>query len=99
MENSRVHVHVPINFINEEKAPGVKRGGTLNVIVHKLEIACSPMEIPETITVDLITLDMGGSITIDAVQLPANIKPANAARDRVIATLVGGAKDADKEAE
>ena len=96
-KDSRVHVHVPIHFINEEKAPGVKRGGTLNVIAHKLEIICSPTEIPEMITIDLIKLDMNGSVVLDDLKLPANVKPANAARDRVIATLVGGAKDAEKE--
>ncbi len=98
-KNSRIHVFVPINFVNEEKAPGVKRGGTLNVVAHKLEIICSPTAIPEALTIDLIKLDMGGSITLDDLQLPADVKPANAARDRVIATLVGGAKDASKEAE
>ncbi|MDP3371660.1 MAG: 50S ribosomal protein L25/general stress protein Ctc [Candidatus Paracaedibacteraceae bacterium] len=98
-KNSRVHVNVPINFINEDRAPGVKRGGTLNIIAHKLEIICSPVEIPEVLTIDLIKLDMGGSVTLDNVTLPANVKPANPARDHVIATLVGGAKEADKEAE
>ena len=97
-KDSRVRVHVQLNFINEEKSPGVKRGGTLNVIVHKLEIVCSPMEIPESLTVDLIKLDMNGSIVLDDVKLPANVKPANAARDHVIATLVGGAKDKEEEA-
>ncbi len=96
-KDSRVRVHVPIHFINEEKAPGVKRGGTLNVIAHKLEVTCSPTEIPESITIDLIKLDMHGSVVLDDVKLPANVKPANAARDHVIATLVGGAKDAEKE--
>lgn len=98
-KDSRVRVHVPINFLNEEKAPGVKRGGTLNVIAHKLEVICSPTEIPEMITIDLIKLDMHGSVVLDDVKLPANVKPANAERDHVIATLVGGAKDAEKEAE
>ncbi|MES2608263.1 MAG: 50S ribosomal protein L25/general stress protein Ctc [Pseudomonadota bacterium] len=97
-KDSRVRVHVQLNFINEEKSPGVKRGGTLNVIVHKLEIVCSPVEIPESLTVDLIKLDMNGSIVLDDVKLPANVKPANAARDHVIATLVGGAKDKEEEA-
>ncbi|MES2253179.1 MAG: 50S ribosomal protein L25/general stress protein Ctc [Pseudomonadota bacterium] len=98
-KDSRVRVYVQVNFINEEKAPGIKRGGTLNVVTQKLEIICSPMEIPESITVDLVKLDMGGNITLDMVTLPANVKPANAARDGVIATLVGGAKAAAEEAE
>jgi large subunit ribosomal protein L25 len=98
-KDSRVRVHVPINFINEEKAPGVKRGGTLNVVAHKLEIICSPTEIPEVLTVDLIKLEIGGSVTLDDLKLPGTVKAANPTRDRVIATLVGGAKDAEKEAE
>jgi large subunit ribosomal protein L25 len=98
-KDSRVRVHVPITFLNEEKSPGVKRGGTLNVVAHKLEIICSPTEIPEVLTVNLIKLDMGGSVTLDDLKLPGTIKPANPVRDRVIATLVGGAKEVEKEAE
>ncbi len=98
-KDSRVFVHVPLNFINEDKSPGVKRGGTLNIVIHKLEIVCSPVEIPEIITVDLIKLTMGESITLDDVSLPSNVKAANPARDRVIATLVGGAKEAESDAE
>jgi large subunit ribosomal protein L25 len=98
-KNSRVHVQVPIHFINEEKSPGVKRGGTLNIIAHNLEIVCSPSEIPEGITIDLITLDMNGSVTLDSIKLPAGVKAANAVRDHVIATLVGGSKDADESKE
>ncbi len=97
-KDSRVRIHVPIHFLNEDKAPGVKRGGTLNVIAHSLEVICSPSEIPESITIDLIKLDMGGSVTLDVVALPANVKPANKTRDHVIATLVGGKEEA-KEAE
>lgn len=96
-KDSRVNVHVPINFINEDKSPAIKRGATLNVVVHKLEITCSPTEIPEMISVDLAKLEMGGSVVLDDVKLPANVKPANAKRDHVIATLVGGSKDDAKE--
>jgi large subunit ribosomal protein L25 len=96
-KDSRVHVHVPFQFINEEKSPGIKRGATLNIVAHNLEVICSPNAIPEMITVDLSKLEMNGSVTLDTIKLPANVKAANEARDHVIATLVGGAKEAAAE--
>lgn len=98
-QNSRLHVHVPLRFINEDKSQALKRGATLNVVIHSLEIICSPHDIPESFTIDLSSLEMGGSITLDHVSLPKDVKPAHPTRDHVIATLVGGAKDSASAAE
>jgi large subunit ribosomal protein L25 len=96
-KNSKVHVSVPVHYINEEKSPGIKRGGTLNVIVHSLEIVCSPLSIPEELVVDLAGLEAGKSITLDVLSLPQGVNAVNAVRDNVLATIVGSSTDAASE--
>ncbi len=96
-KNSRIRVHVPIHFINEDKSPALKRGATLNVVLHNLEVSCAPAAIPESFTVDLSTLEMGCSVNLDAIKLPQDVSAVNATRDHVVATLVGGAKEAASE--
>lgn len=89
-KNSRVHVHVPLHFLNEDKSPALKRGATLNVVIHNLEVVCAPTAIPEGLSVDLLSLEMGGSVTLDTIKLPEGVTAAHPSRDHVIATLVGG---------
>jgi large subunit ribosomal protein L25 len=86
--DTRLHVEVHVHFINEEKSPGLKRGGTLNIVRHTVELACSPEAIPEEIVVDLTGTDIGDSIHISAVQLPAGVEPVIHERDFTIATIV-----------
>jgi large subunit ribosomal protein L25 len=86
--NSKLHVEVHVQFINEEKSPGLKRGGTLNVVRHTVELIAPANEIPEHVTVDLSGYEIGDSIHISAVTLPKNVKPAITDRDFTIATLV-----------
>lgn len=95
--NSTLHVEVHVAFINEDKSPGLKRGGTLNVVRHTVELIAPANEIPEEITVDLTGYEIGDSIHISAVTLPKGVKPAIADRDFTIATVVApsGLKSAD----
>ena len=86
--NSTVHVDVPVVFINEDKSPGIKRGGVLNIVRHEVEMICGAASIPEELTVDLSGYDVGDSIHISAVKLPAGVKPAITDRDFTIATVV-----------
>jgi large subunit ribosomal protein L25 len=86
---SVVTVAVPVHFENEEKSPGLTRGGVLNVVRHEVELICPADAIPDAITVDLAGLEIGDSIHISAVTLPANTKPAIADRDFTIATIAG----------
>ena len=87
-KDSVVHVDVPVAFINEEKSPGLKKGGILNVVRHELEMICSPDAIPDDIIVDVSGYEVGDSIHISAVTLPAGVKPAISDRDFTIATIV-----------
>ena len=87
-EHSQVHVNVPVNFVDEEASPGLKRGGVLNVVRHELELVCDAAKIPDQITISLSGLDIGDSLHISAVQLPEGSKSAIEDRDFTIATVV-----------
>ncbi|ESW66632.1 50S ribosomal protein L25 [Mesorhizobium sp. LSJC268A00] len=88
-KDTEVNVDVPVHFINEDKSPGIKRGGVLNIVRHEVEFHCPANAIPEFITVDLTGADIGDSIHISAVTLPAGVKPVISDRDFTIATIAG----------
>ena len=81
-------VEVPVHFINQDICPGLKKGGTLNVVRHVIEMRVPAESIPEAITVDLSALDIAESLHISAVALPPGCKPTITGRDFTIATLV-----------
>jgi large subunit ribosomal protein L25 len=87
-EHAKVTVNVPVHFINELAAPGIKRGGVLNVVRHELELVCDAAEIPDEIAVDLTGFEVGDSIHISAVTLPKGVMSAITDRDYTIATIV-----------
>ncbi|RYD64988.1 MAG: 50S ribosomal protein L25/general stress protein Ctc [Sphingomonadales bacterium] len=106
-EHTSVHVNVPILFTDEELAPGIKRGGVLNIVRHELELICDAAEIPSEITISLKGVEVGDSIHISSVALPKGAKSAIDDRDFTIATVVapsalksseGDAEDAGGEA-
>ena len=96
-KDSKIHVSVAVTYDNEDKAPGIKRGGTLNIIIHTLEIVCPPHSIPENLVVDLTGLEMGTSVHLDALKLPAGAKAAHPERDHVLATIVAPSGVAEEE--
>ena len=87
-KDSTVVVSVPVLFINEEDSPGLKRGGVLNVVRHELELVCDADKIPDDIQIDVTGLDIGDSIHISTVTLPAGSTSAITDRDFTIATIV-----------
>lgn len=88
-ENSVITLNVPVHFINDEKSPGLKRGGVLNVVRHDVEVRCKAGNIPSEITVDLTGYEIGDSIHISAVTLPDGVKPVITNRDFTLATVQG----------
>ncbi len=106
-KGAKVEVQVPVLFINEEKSPGLKRGGVLNVVRHELELICDATKIPDDIQIDVTGFDVGDSIHISNVTLPAGSVSAITDRDFTIATIVapsalkssGGDTTAEGEAE
>lgn len=81
-----IAVNVPVRFVNEEGSPGLKRGGVLNVVRHEVEVKCPANAIPDDIVVDVTGFDVGESIHISAVKLPANVSTV-IDRDFTIATI------------
>jgi large subunit ribosomal protein L25 len=106
-EHSEVHVNVPVHFIDQDLSPAIKRGAVLNIVRHELELVCDAAVIPDEITVSLKGLEVGDSIHISAVTLPAGAKSAITDRDFTIATIIapsgmkssGADAAADGEAE
>ena len=80
-------VNVPVHFTNQDICPGIKKGGTLNVVLHKLELRVPADAIPEAITIDLSKLDVAQTVHLSALELPAGCKPVNAVRDNTIANI------------
>jgi large subunit ribosomal protein L25 len=101
-KQSTVAVAVPVEFINEGLAPGLKIGGVLNIVRHEIELNCPAGNIPEKIVIDLSGVNVGDSIHISAVNLPSDATPTITDRDFTIATLQspgGGVKNLDEEDE
>jgi large subunit ribosomal protein L25 len=87
-KDSTVEVAVPVLFINEDASPGLKRGGVLNVVRHEIDLICESDKIPDDIQIDVGGYDVGDSIHISAVTLPAGAKSAITDRDFTIATII-----------
>ncbi|MGV8854460.1 MAG: 50S ribosomal protein L25/general stress protein Ctc [Devosia sp.] len=87
-KGTKLTVQVHVHFINEEASPGLKRGGTLNIVRHTVEVSAPANAIPEEITVDMTGFDIGDSIHISAVKLPQGVTPTITDRDFTIATIV-----------
>ncbi len=85
---AKVHVRVPVVFINETLSPGIKRGGVLNIVHHELALVVPADKIPDDIQIDLTGLDVGHSIHIKDIQLPDAAVDGSHERDLVIATIV-----------
>jgi len=96
-EDTVITVEVGVRFINDEKSPGLKRGGILNVVRHAVEVNTPAGKIPDEIVVDLEGYEIGDSVHISAVTLPEGVTPAITDRDFTIATLQGSR--ASREAE
>jgi large subunit ribosomal protein L25 len=87
-EGSRVIVIVPIQFINEEKSPGLKKGGVLNTILHSIELSVMAQDIPEKLTIDLSGIEIGNSLHVKDLSLPKGVKPHKAQDKDTIVTIV-----------
>ena len=96
--DSKIRVQVQVKVINADKSLGLKRGGTLNIVRHTVEMICSPDNIPSRLEVDVKDAQIGDSIHISAVELPKNVKPV-ITRDFTLVTVVGrNNKDAEEDA-
>ena len=93
-----VTVEVPVHFVNEDKSPGIKIGGVLNIVRHEVEVHCPANSIPEFLTADLSGLKIGDGIHISNITLPEGVTPVIADRDFTVATIVSPAGGTSEEA-
>ena len=97
----KIRIEVPVQFINHETSPGLKRGGVLNIVRRKIELKCPSEKIPEAIVINLDGIDIGESFKISSVKLEEGVTPTIIGRDFVIATLAAPTvmKEPEKPAE
>ena len=97
----KIRIEVPVQFINHEKSPGLKRGGVLNIVRRKVELKCPSEKIPENLVIDLDGVDIGESFKISSINLDEEVIPTIQGRDFVIATLAAPTvmKEPEKPAE
>jgi large subunit ribosomal protein L25 len=100
-EGQTITVEVPVHFVRQEASPGLKRGGTLNIVRHTIELVVPSDAIPESIEADLTGLDINDSLHISAIKLPEGARPTITDRDFTVATIAvpAGFKDEAPAAE
>ena len=84
---SFLRVEVPVHFINQEASPGLKIGGTLNVVRHTVELRVPADNIPEALVADLSGFEINDSLHISAIKLPEGCRPVIGNRDFTVATI------------
>ena len=99
--NQIVSVEVPVNFVGEEVSPGLKKGGTLNVVRYTVELNVAASAIPESLEADVSALEIGDNVKISDIALPDGAEPTITDRDFTIATIAtpSGLKSSENEDE
>lgn len=85
--STRIRVGVPVVFMNSEKSPGIKKGGTLNVVHHEIEVLCAPDRIPEKFEVSLEGLEINHAVHLSALKMPEGVSLTTHEKDFTIATI------------
>ncbi len=83
----KIAVAVPVHFENEEEAPGLKRGGVLNIVRHEVEVLCTADNIPQIFEIDLTGFEIGDAVHASTVELPEGVTFTITDRDFTIATV------------
>ena len=97
-ESTRAVVDVPVTFLNEREAPGLRTGGVLNVVAHTLPLDCPASAIPEHVEVDLSGLEVGATIHVSDLVLPAGVSIAAGGEDITVATSAAPSEEGGDEA-
>ena len=101
----KIRTNVPIRFINEDKAVGIKMGGAISHHMTNVEVMCLPKDLPEFLEVDVLNMDIGDSVTMSGLNLPTGVEiPALAQGseyDLPVMTVHSGhvAEEEEEEAE
>jgi len=89
-KDKKIHMKVPLHFVNAESSPGVKeQGGVVSHVLNELDVTCLPADLPEFIEVDLGGLSVGNSIHVSQLKLSKGVEPVlHKGADPVVATVV-----------
>ncbi|MFO1073073.1 MAG: 50S ribosomal protein L25/general stress protein Ctc [Geminicoccaceae bacterium] len=87
-QGAKVTVEVPVRFVHEDRSPGMKRGGVLNIVRRTVELLCPADAIPGELVIDLAGREIGDSIHISHVALPEGVRPTITDRDFTICSIV-----------
>ena len=87
-EGATIRVSVPLHINGGEVAPGVKRGGTINIVTHTIELEAEADSIPQYLEADVSTLDIGSSLHITDIKLPKGVKTLARDADLTLVTIV-----------
>jgi large subunit ribosomal protein L25 len=93
-----IRISVPVHFLNEDASPGIKRGGTLNIAQHELEVQAPADHIPESLDVDLTGLEIGDTIRAGDIKLPRGVELAGHDDDMTVASVATSSALASEEA-
>lgn len=96
---AKIVIEIPVHFIGEEEAPGLSRGGVLNIVRHTIECNCPMDAIPEFLEASLAGLDIGGSVHISEMTLPEGVEPTISDRDFTVATIAAPVEEIVEEVE
>jgi large subunit ribosomal protein L25 len=86
-EGATIRISVPLHVVKSESAPGIKRGGTVNIVTHALELECSVDNIPQYIEADASSLEIGHSLHLTDIKLPSGVKSLTRS-DATLVTIV-----------
>ncbi len=98
-ENTKVTVEIPVEFLNQDKCPGLKKGGVLNTVRRLVELSCFANKIPSKLEFDLLESEIGDAVKISNIKLPEGVTPTISDRDFVIATLVPPTVEVETKSE
>ena len=88
-ENKKIHMKVPLHFVNEAVSPAVKLAGAIiGHIANDLDVSCLPKDLPEFIEVDLSAIEAGKSVHVSELKLPPNVTALTHGKDPVVATAI-----------
>ncbi|GLQ20134.1 50S ribosomal protein L25/general stress protein Ctc [Algimonas porphyrae] len=94
-----IDVEVTVNFVGEENSPGLKEGGTLNVVRYSIEVTCPAGDIPDHFEADVSKMEIGDTLNISDIDMPKGAKPTITDRDFTIATVVASRAAVEEDAE
>lgn len=100
-EKDKIRMHVPLHFVNDDIAPGAKKGGVVNHVMNEVEVVCLPRDLPEYIEADMSGVDLGESIHLSDLKLPAGVGLVELLHgeehDLPVAAIVGTRASAEAE--